>query len=97
MEKKECILKARAVTIRGLQGRAVEIFVVGKWRVVANAGTKGLPSIKTAEKAIRTVMFNTGSYDSFHDPYYRTQFNPNKGTFKDKNIVLEWVQIDNLI
>ncbi len=102
MVRENVVLNARAVSIKGLQGRAVEVFTVGKWRGVANCGTHGLPSTKITAKAIRTVMFNTGSYDSYYaDPEnekgFHTTFNPSKGTFRGKHIVLRWVFIENII
>uniref|UniRef100_A0A6M3L8Y0 Uncharacterized protein n=1 Tax=viral metagenome TaxID=1070528 RepID=A0A6M3L8Y0_9ZZZZ len=95
----EVILPAKATSVKGC-GRIIYVYVVEKWRGVANCGTHGLPSKISVADGVRTVMFNTGSYDSnYTNPDGRTgfitKFNPNKGTFAGKRIVLAFQQIDN--
>jgi len=96
----EVILRATVTSEKGLAGRALRVFVVGKWRLVATCGWHGLPSRKSVAKAIYTIRFNTGSYDSYYtDPKgmtgYSTHFNPEKGTFGGKEIILAFEHIAN--
>jgi len=101
MRFKEVIIRAKAISVKGIQGRAVYVWYSNKWYPVANCGTHGMPTVLTAARAIRTLMLNTGSYDRCHrDPTtksgYFSKFNPNKGVFGGKKIVLKWQYIENI-
>ena len=63
--------------------------MVGKGRAWTYVGYKGMPSNKKIKEAIRTVRFNTGSYTHDH------KFNPDEGTFGGKEIMLEFIKIEN--
>lgn len=89
-----CVLPARVVNYKGYAGRALEVFVVGKWRIVTTCGWKGMPSNKTIQKAIKYVKINTGSYD-LEKAGTQEFFNPNKGTFAGKEVMLRFERIDN--
>jgi hypothetical protein len=79
-----CQLKARVHRVVGVM-RRIEVFVVGKWRVVR--GYWGSKYVITNKKILadmeKTVRINTGSH--VHSGY-----DPSIGTFAGKKIVFIW-------
>jgi hypothetical protein len=77
-----CILKARV----SKQHRTIEVFVVGKWRVVR--GYWGSKYVITNKKILadmeKTVRINTGSH--VHSGY-----DPSVGTFHGKEIRFDFI------
>jgi hypothetical protein len=92
-----CILKARVTKLYDdSKMRYLQVFVVGKWRVGLPVGCKGMPSNKKIQEAIRIVRINTGSTTKDESvSYYKLDFDFNKGTFGGKEIMLEFVIIEN--
>lgn len=90
-----CILKARVTKLYdNSKMRYLQVFVVGKWRVGVPVGCKGMPSNKKIQEAIRTVRINTGSHKEdfkIGEEYYDESL----GTFGGKEIMLEFVKIEN--
>jgi len=84
--REEVVLRAR------VNGRRIEVFVVGKWRGVRYYGGKlAAPKGKHILADIeRTIRINTGGYDYPHGGPGGLTYNPDKGRLAGKDIRFDW-------